>query len=152
MAPTRIVPKFQAGGGNTSAHIASQTISALSPTILKYLKEIYSSLSGRDAALDRKEAAHFLDEIQHVDRSRPSELLPDKDSIDFNDFLTYAASPAFNAIAPPRKCDLGLSLSNYFISSSHNTYLTGNQLYGTASTDAYKNVRWNLAGHPSNTS
>lgn len=62
---------------------------------------------------------------------------------DFNEFLSYMSSPASNAeasIVDPKDRDLSFPLSNYFISSSHNTYLTGNQLYSESSTDAYKNV------------
>lgn len=36
--------------------------------------------------------------------------------------------------------DTSYPISDYFISSSHNTYLWGNQLYGKASTKAYRKV------------
>lgn len=62
---------------------------------------------------------------------------------DFNEFLSYMSSPASNAeasVVDPKDRNLTLPLSDYFISSSHNTYLTGNQLYSESSTDAYKDV------------
>jgi len=36
--------------------------------------------------------------------------------------------------------DTSHALSHYYISSSHNTYLSGHQLYGKASAEAYKEV------------
>lgn len=56
------------------------------------------------------------------------------------DFLKFMSSEQSNAIGEAREQDLSLPLSNYFISSSHNTYLTGHQLYGKANVDGYKNV------------
>jgi Phosphatidylinositol-specific phospholipase C, X domain len=62
---------------------------------------------------------------------------------DFSAFLKYMSNTGGDAMLSPPEQNLDLPLSSYFISSSHNTYLTGNQLYGSANVEGYKNVRYN---------
>lgn len=56
-----------------------------------------------------------------------------------NRLLNYLASEESNAMAPVA-LDATHPISDYYISSSHNTYLWGNQLYGKATTKAYQKV------------
>ena len=59
----------------------------------------------------------------------------------FLDFVNYLSSAHSSALKPVDPFDASHPISNYFISSSHNTYLTGNQLSSEASINTYKNVR-----------
>lgn len=124
---------------------------SLSPVVLAYLKSIASN----NRPLSTKQLQEFqlhLSATHHASVSTPAgatmETLgnetpkapPSSSVLDMKQFLNYMISSEGNASETPTEQDLTYPISNYFINSSHNTYLTGNQLYSDSSTDAYKNV------------
>lgn len=134
----------QAGGGVTGEE--PPHIKTVSAVVLPYLERIFNCHADDNKAWNAQQASTFIRYTQAGDPSSPVDGLPadlaTKAELDFADFLRYMTSDASNIVGALREEELDLSypLSSYFISSSHNTYLTGNQLSSVASTDAYKNV------------
>ncbi|KAK7753568.1 hypothetical protein SLS62_004426 [Diatrype stigma] len=130
----------QAGGGQTAKEDA--ILKEVKTSILTYLQKIYKEHGGGNQKWQKQQLIDFLHKVQADKVTDPSGNIATKDDLDFGGFLQYMTSPAADILAPPDITDSDLSwpLSSYYISSSHNTYLTGNQLSSESTADAYKNV------------
>ncbi|OTA61622.1 PLC-like phosphodiesterase [Hypoxylon sp. EC38] len=145
MAETAPLPPseslHQAGGGQPGAEDC--TIKEVKPSTLKYLEQIYAAhASPADKQWHKDSIIEFLHHSQADKVTEPSSAhIAARDGLDFAGFLQYMTSSAANILAPPPETqDLTWPLASYFISSSHNTYLTGNQLNSDSDADAYRNV------------
>ncbi|KAG6014073.1 hypothetical protein E4U43_006963 [Claviceps pusilla] len=128
----------QAGRGASQELKSKPTLNA---TVVSYLKHVFDSHASRDGKWSAGQVHRFVQQVQKNDDATPAagRLLGQRD-IDFRDFLAYMTSEDTAITLPWKPCDLSWPLSGYFISSSHNTYLSGNQLYSDSTADAYTNV------------
>lgn len=131
--------------------------------IRKDIEQLYRQFTPDGAGMDRHTFFEFLQREQGVDvttdveywtsvfekmavqsskaKSTPVEgdEIPVPLTWNFLAFQTFLSSDKHNSIFKPRSSAMKLDrpLNEYFISSSHNTYLLGHQVRGTSSTEAY---------------
>ncbi|KAH7170258.1 PLC-like phosphodiesterase [Dactylonectria macrodidyma] len=134
-SPAAIDPSQQAGGGASESH---RTLASLNATIQKRLEKLFQSLADRsDHTWSKAQVRSFVESTQRQGPSAALDELLARENLDFDGFLTWMKSRQSAATTPPKNEDLSWPLSSYFISSSHNTYLTGNQLSSDSSTKPY---------------
>lgn len=126
-----------AGGGVPSGHTVSPR--TVKPGAFQNaLKKVYDGIGSNPSASD---FVAWLKKTETADVTE-SDIPVTNGVVTFEDFGKFMLGHHGSAMTPVdwRKQDLTRPLNEYFISSSHNTYLTGHQLYGESTVDGYVDV------------
>ncbi|TQV96716.1 1-phosphatidylinositol-4,5-bisphosphate phosphodiesterase delta 1 [Cordyceps javanica] len=116
----------------------ARVVESFQPNVMKHLRSIYAVHAGSGSTWTASQTSDFIRNLQKHEQIFDDD--GDTPALDLAGFLDYMASSNAAAILPRDNEDLSWPMSAYFISSSHNTYLTGNQLYSDSTTEAYANV------------
>ncbi|XP_048223171.1 1-phosphatidylinositol 4,5-bisphosphate phosphodiesterase delta-3 isoform X1 [Perognathus longimembris pacificus] len=115
------------------------------------LEDIFHRYSGEDRVLSAPELLEFLEDQgedgatlahaqQLIQTYELNEAAKQHELMTLDGFMMYLLSPEGAALDTAHTRvfqDMGQPLAHYFISSSHNTYLTDSQIGGPSSTEAY---------------
>ncbi|XP_045155404.1 1-phosphatidylinositol 4,5-bisphosphate phosphodiesterase delta-3, partial [Echinops telfairi] len=115
------------------------------------LEDIFHRYSGEDSVLSAPELREFLEDQgeedatlaharQLIQTHELNETAKQHELMTMDGFIMYLLSPEGAALDPAHKRTfqpMDQPLAHYFISSSHNTYLTDSQIGGPSSTEAY---------------
>lgn len=109
-----------------------------------HLRRVYEGLRGHgETELSRAGFEDFIHKTQRDDKKPSWHLSTKCESFTFEQFEQYWWTEYSTAKKPLHRDDkdLDMPISNYFISSSHNTYIEdGNQFSGIAKADQYRKV------------
>ncbi|KAM0193146.1 hypothetical protein ACHAPI_007876 [Fusarium lateritium] len=102
------------------------------------LMALFEELKRADVALSIVKFRAFLENIQG--ETAPTSISLVQDYYDLEAFTNIMLKSSMDAIRPLPPQDLSKPITDYFIDSSHNTYLTGNQLNSRASASPYRHA------------
>lgn len=104
--------------------------------ISSVLNDLYDELRQDEECLSKTKFEEFLRQVQCE-----SIVVLEKEDYTFGEFLwIWVHNFSWDAVAPLPEKDVTKPLTNYFISSSHNTYLDGHQLLSRSTPQAYINA------------
>ncbi|KAF4972578.1 hypothetical protein FSARC_851 [Fusarium sarcochroum] len=131
--------QYRAGGGHPSGQRRGIQ-EKLDESLLSHFSQLFNKYAGPNSKWSKDQVSIFMHNVQMEDPYGPAGYIADKNEVDLFELIEYMTSPCGNALELAAAQDLSWPLNSYFISSSHNTYLTGNQLSSDSSAEAYKDV------------
>ncbi|KAF4452101.1 hypothetical protein F53441_5034 [Fusarium austroafricanum] len=131
--------KYRAGGGHPTG-IRNGIEENLEESFLSHFTKVFNKYAGPNGTWHRDQIGLFMHHVQVENPEGLASYLVDQNELNLPELIKYLTSPCGNILEMAAPQDLTWPLNNYFISSSHNTYLTGNQLSSDSSTEAYKDA------------
>lgn len=129
--------------GSDSVGSLSTKLPHLEPSIRLALSRLYDQLRGTDRTLSAEDLTFFLQEEQKESSASCLEQISAGSTYTFLEFCDFWYEHASHSKRPINldKVDFNKPISNYYINSSHNTYIgEGDQVSGVISTEQYRKV------------
>ncbi|KAK7706824.1 hypothetical protein SLS63_013890 [Diaporthe eres] len=139
VSPDALSPEIPTGQGIDTAGPLRTTPSTLQPSIRRALSRLYDQLKGEDKALSAADLLFFMEEEQNETLNPCLKEIPSGRTYSFEEFCDFWLQHASHSKRPIdlEKADFDKPISNYFINSSHNTYIgDGDQAYRSSDEDA----------------
>jgi hypothetical protein len=131
--------RYRAGGGHPTSQ-RTGIEESLEESFLSHFTQLFNKYAGADGKWRRDQIGLFMHHVQAENPNGLAAYLADQEELNLHELIKYLTSPCGNILEMAAPQDMSWPLNNYFISSSHNTYLTGNQLSSDSSTEAYKDA------------
>lgn len=131
--------RYRAGGGHPTGQ-RNGIEEKLEESFLSHFTQLFNKYAGPNGTWHRDQIGLFMHHVQVENPDGLASYLVDQDELNLPELIKYLTSSCGNILEMAAPQDLTWPLNNYFISSSHNTYLTGNQLSSDSSTEAYRDA------------